>query len=102
MANPDVQAIWASNDLEALGAMQACQATGHTDINIIGYDAEPDVLKVIKEGGQIIATAKTGYEHACETLIEVCEKMCYGEPYSTNYEIDCTVITADNVDDFLS
>lgn len=102
MANPDVQAIWASNDLEALGAMQACQATGHTDINIVGYDAEPDVLKVIKEGGQIIATAKTGYEQACETLIEVCEKMCYGEPYNTNYEIECTVITADNVDDFLS
>lgn len=47
IANPDIKAIWCSFDLEAIGALQACQAMGRDDILIVGYDGEEDVLKML-------------------------------------------------------
>lgn len=100
MANPGINAIWCSFDLEAIGALQACQAMGREDILIVGYDGEEDVLRNIAEGGQIIATANTGYESACEKVIEVAEQMCAGEPFNARYDIEYNIIDATNIDQF--
>lgn len=100
MANPNINAIWCSFDLEAIGALQACQAMGRDDILIVGYDGEEDVLRNISEGGQIVATANTGFEKACEDVIEVAERMCAGEPFSARYDIEYNIIDATNIDQF--
>lgn len=100
MANPNIKAIWCSFDLEAIGALQACKAMGRDDILIVGYDGEADVLKNIAEGGQIIATANTGFEKACEQVIEVAERMCAGEPFNARYDVDYNIIDASNIDQF--
>ncbi|NTU80578.1 MAG: sugar ABC transporter substrate-binding protein [Chloroflexales bacterium] len=50
-ANPDLKAIYATNDEMALGALQAAQAAGRSDLIIIGFDASPDALTSIADGG---------------------------------------------------
>lgn len=49
-ANPDVQAIVAANDDMALGAIEAASAAG-VSIPIIGFDALPEALLAVRDGG---------------------------------------------------
>lgn len=49
-ANPDVQALIAINDNQALGALAAAQAASKKLV-IIGYDASPDAVKSVAAGG---------------------------------------------------
>lgn len=49
-ANSDVQAIFAMNDEEAMGAVQAVKAAGKSDIIIVGIDGSPDANASIKAG----------------------------------------------------
>ncbi|KQQ89403.1 substrate-binding domain-containing protein [Aureimonas sp. Leaf324] len=45
---PDV--IVCANDDMALGAMEACEAAGHTDVLIYGFDALPEALAAVRDG----------------------------------------------------
>ncbi len=49
-SNPDVQALISINDNQALGALAAAQAA-NKKVVIVGYDANPDALKSILDGG---------------------------------------------------
>lgn len=50
-SHPDVRAIFACNDVMALGAVEAVRAAGRThDIMIVGFDAQDDARKAIREG----------------------------------------------------
>ncbi|KQT62044.1 MULTISPECIES: substrate-binding domain-containing protein [unclassified Aureimonas] len=46
---PDV--IVCANDDMALGALEACTAAGHTDVKIYGFDALPEALAAVRDGG---------------------------------------------------
>ena len=46
---PDV--IVCANDDMALGALEACTAAGHTDVLIYGFDALPEALVSVRDGG---------------------------------------------------
>jgi ABC-type sugar transport system substrate-binding protein len=49
-ANPDAQAIVAANDDMALGAIEAAKSAG-LDIPILGFDALPEALLAVRDGG---------------------------------------------------
>jgi ribose transport system substrate-binding protein len=49
-SNPDVQALIAINDNQALGALAAAKAAGK-NVLIVGFDANPDAVKSVAEGG---------------------------------------------------
>ncbi|MGI9075894.1 MAG: sugar ABC transporter substrate-binding protein [Gemmatimonadaceae bacterium] len=50
-SHPDVQAIFACNDVMALGAVEAVAAARHTGkIAIVGFDAQDDARTAIREG----------------------------------------------------
>jgi len=50
-SNPDLQAIFAINDNEALGAMEALKAAGKQgDVIVVGFDANPDAIASILNG----------------------------------------------------
>jgi ABC-type sugar transport system substrate-binding protein len=49
-ANPDAQAIVAANDDMALGAIEAVKSAG-LDIPILGFDALPEALLAVRDGG---------------------------------------------------
>lgn len=53
-ANPDLQGIFAANDMMAFGAVRAIDAAGKTgNILVAGYDALDQALDYIKDGGMI-------------------------------------------------
>lgn len=59
-SNPDVQAIFAINDNEALGAVEALKAAGKlADVLVVGFDANPDAIASIlnKEMSATVAQA---------------------------------------------
>jgi ribose transport system substrate-binding protein len=50
-AHPEIDALFACNDVMALGAVEAIQAAGRTGrIRIIGFDAVDDARKAIAAG----------------------------------------------------
>lgn len=75
-ANPDIQGVFAANDLMALGAVEAIAQAGKTGkIVVLGFDASDDAKKAIKEGtmdGSVAQYAsemgRLGVEKAVELL----------------------------------
>lgn len=100
-AHPEITAVWDTQDLEALGAMQACQAAGRSDIIMCGVDGEQDVFKNIKEGGQILFTIVGDQDQGSKDAIAACEKLCAGEKLPKFTAIPFTVVDKTNVDQFL-
>jgi ribose transport system substrate-binding protein len=50
-AHPDLVALFACNDVMALGAVEAIAAAGRTDrIRVVGFDAQDDAQMAIREG----------------------------------------------------
>jgi ribose transport system substrate-binding protein len=54
--HPDVQGIMAANDSMALGVVKALEAAGRAGkVQVVGFDAIPAVLRLVKEG-KVLAT----------------------------------------------
>lgn len=100
-AHPNVKAIWATFDLEAIGAAQAVKAAGRNDIIIAGVDGEKDALQMIKEGGPIIATVVGDQAATTKKAVEVAVKLAKGEDTQKFYEIPFEIVTKENVDKYL-
>lgn len=61
-ANPDVKAVFASNDLMALGALEAIRAAGKMgQIIVVGFDANPDAAKSILAGEMSASIAQNPF-----------------------------------------
>jgi ribose transport system substrate-binding protein len=101
LANPNVTAIWCTQDLEALGALQACRALGREDIIMIGVDGEEDVYRHLAEGGQqIIATCVGDHWLGCTMAVEACETLAAGGKVNAYIPIPYNIVTAQNVHEF--
>ncbi len=60
-ANPDLVAIFASNDQMGLGAVEAARAAGRSDLIIVSVDGIPDAVAAIKEGRLAASVAQLPY-----------------------------------------
>jgi len=74
-ANPDIKAVFATNDLMALGAFEAIKSAKKTGIIVVGFDANPDAAKSILAGEMTASIAqsptnmgKFGVESALKAL----------------------------------
>ncbi len=74
-ANPDVNAVFATNDLMALGAEEAIKAAKKTGIIVVGFDANPDAATSILAGEMTASIAqnpsnmgKFGVEQALKAI----------------------------------
>lgn len=56
-ANPDIIAIFCSNDDEAIGASQAAIDSGRRDLLVIGFDGQENAVEAI-QNGSIMASVK--------------------------------------------
>lgn len=56
----DVKGIWAANDDMALGALEALQQAGRTDVAVVGIDAVPDALTAIQDGTMTATVSSDG------------------------------------------
>lgn len=96
---PDLKAICCENDDMAMGALDACEANGRTDIVICGIDAIDDAVQAVADGrlsGTILQDAKG----QAETVLDVAVKVAMGEEVEELYYVPFQLITIDNVADF--
>lgn len=100
-AHPDVNAIWATFDLEAIGAAKAVKDLGKEGIIIGGVDGEQQAFQSIKEGGPIVVTYVADIEDRSRKAVEAAEKLANGEPVESYYENKMIEVTKENVDEFL-
>ena len=97
-ANPEVDAIIGSNDLMALGAVQAVKGAGKLDdIIVVGDDAIPSALAALK-AGELDATIDgntdlVGYEAVMAAYRHVTE----GEELDGWIVVDSSIMTAEDV-----
>jgi len=96
---PDV--IVAANDDMALGALEAVQAAGLQDrIKVIGFDALPESLKSIHDGG-LAGTIEQwpGGQSATAMRVAVLHARGCAEPPEHEIWLTPIMITADNIND---
>ena len=69
-SHPDIQAIFACNDVMALGAVEAIAAANRTkDLTVVGFDAQDDARKAIREGRMAATVAQSPREMGRTAMI---------------------------------
>ena len=100
-ANKDIKAIVAHNDGMALGALKAVEDASLQDsIKVYGLDATPDALQAVKDG-RLAATVSQSTTTQGTEAMKACFAIANGETVDAEILVDFTLITKDNVDDFL-
>ncbi|MCL8024484.1 sugar ABC transporter substrate-binding protein [Nocardioides bruguierae] len=56
----DIKGIWTANDDMALGALEALEQAGRTDVAVVGIDAVPDALTAIDDGRMTATVSSDG------------------------------------------
>ncbi len=100
-ANPEINMIYAANDMEAMGAMKACQTLDREDVIIVANDGNTEYLEEIYNGTVYSTLNTVPYEmgqFACQVVVDA----LYGEFPGGWCETPGYVTTADNVLDYLT
>ena len=95
-SNPDVQGVFAVNDMMGLGALQAVQAAQRDDIVIVGFDATEEAVKYIKEGSALKASVAQNPVELGKTTMETMIKVIAGEQVEKNIPVPVELVTAGN------
>ncbi len=93
-------AILANNDNMAIGALQALEAAGRDDVIVMGVDAIPDALNLVKED-KLDATVLQDANGQGAGGVEVADKAVSGNAPDAITWIDFVLITPENVDEYL-
>ena len=95
----DIAGVWAAWDEPALGAMQACEAAGRTNIYITGVDGQDFAKEEILKGGQFIATVAQDFDAMAAKTVELVENYLNGQkPDQDTYKIAGQLFTADSAE----
>lgn len=80
LANPEIRAVFACNDLMALGAIEAIAAAGKTgSILVVGFDAIDEARTAIRERRMHATIAQYPYDMG-RRAVETAAKILAGEP----------------------
>ncbi len=94
--NPDLAAVFASNDNMALGATEAIKAADLLDqIMIVGFDANPDAAASILAGEMSASIAQNPYNMGAFG-VENALKLANGESIPANIDTGTVLVTAEN------
>ncbi|MCG8483279.1 MAG: sugar ABC transporter substrate-binding protein [Clostridia bacterium] len=97
----EINAIVAQNDGMALGALKAVEdAKLLENIKVYGVDAVPDALAAVQEG-RLSATVSQSTTNQGLQAMEACYKIVNGETVPEEIIVGHTLITQDNVADFI-
>ena len=91
-AQPEVNAVFAHNDEMALGALKAIEASGKTDVIIVGFDATEDAVKAVKEGKLAATVAQKPAEIGAKG-IEAADKIVKKETVPQFIPVELELIT---------
>lgn len=99
--HPDVETIWCTFDLEALGAARACEDLGMKDVKIVGADGELDVLYMIRDEKYIIATSVADLEVTTDNVISTIQELADTGSTAMFHEMPYIFITKENADHYI-
>ncbi|WP_214780242.1 ribose ABC transporter substrate-binding protein RbsB [Exiguobacterium sp. s22] len=89
--NKDIVAVFAHNDEMALGAVQALEAAGMSDVKVIGFDATDDAVKAV-EGGTMAATVAQKPTEIGKLGVEAAINHLKGETVEENIPVELELI----------
>lgn len=95
-----MDAILANNDEMAIGAAMALRDAG-MDVPVIGVDATPDALKLVKEGVMAATVFQNGYAQGY-VGVETAVKAAKGEAFDAVIDIPYELVTPELVDEYLA
>jgi ribose transport system substrate-binding protein len=96
-SHPQVQALFACNDLMALGAVEAIAAAGKSGkITVVGFDAVSDAREAIR-AGKIQASVAQHPDLMGQLAVENAYKVIRGQAISNEIPVTVELITIKNV-----
>ena len=99
----DINLVVGINDGGCLGVLEAFNAAGYggDKVGIFAGDATNDALKAVKEGGIYRGTVTTGLVSLAPDFIDLAVSLAQGEAVDRENFGPTTLITAENVDEFM-
>jgi len=95
----ELAGIYAAWDEPAMGALQACQASGRNNIFVVGVDGQEMAKAEIKKGGQFIATVSQDFDGMAVKTIELIDNYLKGvQPEQDTFKIPGVLFTVDSED----
>jgi ribose transport system substrate-binding protein len=85
----------------ALGAVEAAEEAGMTDLVIVGFDATDDALAAIADGRMAGTIAQQPAMMGQLGVNLAVDFLSVGEELTPVVPVEVTVVTQDNVDDYL-
>src|SRR6266511_981840 len=96
-AHRDLDAVFACNDMMALGAVEAIAAAGRTGkVTVIGFDAVEDARKAIATGAMVASVAQFPSEMG-RIAVESAAKLLRGEKPPADQRVRIELVTKDNL-----
>ena len=96
-AHPEINTLFACNDMMALGAIEAIRAAGKTgSIRVVGFDAVEDARKAIRDGTMLGSVAQFPDEMG-RLAVENAVHAVKGEPVTPDEKVRIELITKENV-----
>ena len=97
-SHPDVKALFAANDVMALGAVEAVAAARRTgEIVLVGFDAQDDARTAIREGRMDATIAQSPREMGRLAVLSA-HRLLQGQTVPPEQPVSIELVTADNVD----
>ena len=98
---PDLQAVFATNDQMALGAVEAVSARNLTGkVAIVGIDATREAVRAV-EAGRLAGDIAMYPEMLGRNAVEAAFQAARGEPVAKRIDISEALVTKENAQDFL-
>ncbi|MCG8482706.1 MAG: substrate-binding domain-containing protein [Clostridia bacterium] len=99
-SHEDIDAVFATNALMALGVLEAIEANEKTDeIKLIGFDIQQELLEGVKNGKVDSVIAQNPYDMGYET-VQSAVNYLRGEPVEKRTDTGTELITVENVDKY--
>ena len=98
--NPDLDAVFGTNDMMALGAVQAIQAK-NLDTIVVGFDATEEACNGMKEGSPMKASVAQQPQLLGATVLESLVNYIKSEDVEPEIKVEVKLVTEENADDYL-
>ncbi|MBR2188300.1 MAG: substrate-binding domain-containing protein [Eubacterium sp.] len=91
---PQISGVFCGSAMLVMGALEACEEAGRSDILLVGMDTQSDALSALEEGKLLAMVSQNGYEIGSETIRRISEELSGGQVPEYTY-VDNDVITQD-------
>jgi len=95
-AHPEIQAVFAVNDLMALGAVEAITIAERKDIIVVGFDAVED-SRIAIQNDEMNASVAQFPDEMGRLAVEYANKAIIGEKIEKEYPVKIELITKDKL-----